>query len=68
MSVHDGVAVPSMKGSGQVPTDYYAVGLSMSDLDFEFNYEEDHDLSFSKLVQIEKQLLEYKSKTNRGTL
>ncbi len=37
----------------------------MSDLDFEFNYEEDHDLSFSKLVQIEKQLLEYKSKTNR---
>ena len=65
-SVHDGVAMPSMKGSG---AKYLQIIMRsvyrMSDLDFEFNYEEDHDLSFSKLVQIEKQLLEYKSKTNR---
>ena len=65
-SVHDGIAMPSMKGSG---AKYLQVIMRsvyrMSDLDFEFNYEEDHDLSFSKLVQIEKQLLEYKSKTNR---
>ena len=54
-SVHDGIAVPSMKGSG---AKYLQIIMRsvyrMSDLDFEFNYEGDHDLSFSKLVQIEK--------------
>jgi len=65
-SMNDGIVMPIMKGSG---AKYLQIIMRsvyrMSDLDFEFNYEDDHDLSFSKLVQIEKQLLEYKSKTNR---
>ena len=65
-SVHDGIVVPSMKGSG---AKYLQVIMRsvyrMSNLDFEFNYEEDRDLSFPKLVQIEQQLKEYKSKTGR---
>ena len=34
-------------------------------MEFEYNYEEDHNLDFNKLVQIDKQIKEYKSKTNR---
>ena len=53
------------KGSGQVPTGHHAVGLSDVNLDFEYNYEGDHNLNFSKLVQIQQQIEEYKSKTGR---
>ena len=34
-------------------------------LDYEYNYEEDYSLNFSKLVQVSQQLAEYKSKKNK---
>jgi len=65
-SVDDGIAIPAMGGSG---AKYQQVRMRSiyrkSTLDYEYNYEGDHNLNYSKLVQIDRQMGEYKSKTNR---
>ncbi len=65
-SVEDGIIIPSVKGSG---SKYLQVIMRSiyreKDLEYEYNYEEDYSLDFSKLVQVKAQLEEYKSKTNK---
>ena len=65
-SIDDGVAIPSIGGSGAKYLQLIMRSVYReSTLEFEYNYEEDHNLDFNKLVQIDKQIKEYKSKTNR---
>ena len=65
-SIDDGVAIPSIGGSGAKYLQLIMRSVYReSTLEFEYNYEGDHNLDFNKLVQIDKQIKEYKSKTNR---
>ena len=65
-SIDDGIAIPSIGGSGAKYLQLIMRSVYReSTLEFEYNYEEDHNLDFNKLVQIDKQIKEYKSKTNR---
>lgn len=61
-SVDDGIALPAMGGSG---AKYLQLIMRASyreaSLEYEYNYEGDHNLHYSKLVQVRDQLEEYKS-------
>ena len=64
-SIDDGVAIPSIGGSGAKYLQLIMRSIYREEsLDFEYNYEEDYTLDFSKLEQVNKQLIEYKQKTN----
>ena len=65
-SIDDGVAIPSIGGSGAKYLQLIMRSIYREEsLDFEYNYEEDYTLDFSKLEQVNKQLIEYKQKTNK---
>jgi superfamily I DNA/RNA helicase len=65
-SMQDGIAIPAMGGSGAKYQELIMKSVyRMSTLDYEYNYEADYNLSYEKLVQIEGQLIEYKSKLNK---
>ncbi len=65
-SIDDGVAIPSIGGSGAKYLQLIMRSIYReASLDFEYNYEEDYTLDFSKLEQVNKQLIEYKQKTNK---
>jgi len=57
-SMNDGIVMPIMKGSG---AKYLQIIMRsvyrMSDLDFEFNYEDDHDLSSPSLCRLRSNCL-----------
>lgn len=65
-SMGDGISIPAMGGSG---AKYLQLIMKscyrMSTLDHEYNYEADYKLNYSKLVQINDQLIEYKSRLNK---
>ena len=65
-SMDDGVSVPAMGGSGSKYLQLIMRAVYReATLDYEYNYEEDYSLNFSKLVQVSQQLAEYKSKKNK---
>tara|TARA_R110002096_G_scaffold41522_8_gene112226 strand:+ start:2492 stop:4021 length:1530 start_codon:yes stop_codon:yes gene_type:complete len=61
-SVHDGVAVPSIGGSG---AKYLQLVMRSTyrekSLEYEYNYEEDYSLHYEKLVQVNDQIEDYKA-------
>jgi len=65
-SIDDGVSIPAMGGSGAkylqlvMRSKYRGKGL-----EYEYNYEGDHNLFYNKLVQVDAQSEEYKSKMNK---
>lgn len=65
-SMDDGVPIPAVHGSG---SKYLQLVMRSTyrekDLEYEYNYEGDHSLDYSKLVQVKAQLEEYKSKTHK---
>ena len=65
-SVHDGISIPAIGGSGAKYLQLVMRSVMReSTLDFEYNYEEDYSLHYSKLVQVQRQLTEYKSKNSK---
>ena len=65
-SVDDGISIPAIGGSGgKYLTVVWRSKHRGKGLEYEYNYEGDHKLHFNKLVQIDAQIEEYKSKTNR---
>ena len=65
-SVDDGISIPAIGGSGaKYLTVVWRSKYRGKGLEYEYNYEGDHNLHFNKLVQIDAQIEEYKSKTNR---
>ena len=66
MSLEDGLSLPTIGGSGSKYLQLEnRARLRMVDLDREFNDAGDRDLFFPKLVQLSKQIEEYKSATNK---
>jgi hypothetical protein len=65
-SMDDGIPVPTMGGSGSKYLQLIMRAVYReATLNYEYNYEEDYSLNFSKLVQVSQQLAEYKSKKNK---
>lgn len=65
-SVHDGISIPAIGGSGAKYLQLVMRSVMReSTLDFEYNYEGDYSLHYSKLVQVQRQLTEYKSKNSK---
>ena len=66
VSVDDGLPIPSFGGWGAKYLNLIMRSTyRQSSLEWEFNYEEDYNLHYPKLVQIKEQLSEYKAKMNK---
>ena len=65
-SVDDGISIPAIGGSGAKYLQLIMrAAYREASLEYEYNYEGDHNLHFSKLVQISDQVDEYKAKMGK---